>query len=111
MLDYSKFIIKPKITKINHDIQDKTFLVNESKELNLEEQFKISHCELLHVGLVCAGYNSNLQFFTMLKSILFYTNNPIHFHILANKLSVKVLSVLIDTWSIPQGKCIKTIKI
>lgn len=40
---------------------------------------------------------------TLLKSIYFYRNNPLHFHIMVNKLSDKALRTLFDTWAVPQG--------
>lgn len=39
----------------------------------------------------------------MLKSIFFYRNNPLHFHIVVNRMSEKVLRTLFDTWALPQG--------
>lgn len=62
-----------------------------------------NRCEVIHIGLVCSGYKSNLYLHVMLKSIFFYRNNPIHFHIVVNGISEKVLKILFDTWAIPQG--------
>lgn len=63
------------------------------------------YCDVIHVGFVCSGYKSNLYLHTLLKSILFYRLNPIHFHLLVNKVSEKVLRTLFTTWNIPQSKC------
>lgn len=59
-------------------------------------------CEVVHIGVVCSGYKSNLYFHTMLKSIYFNSNNPIQFHIMVNKFSEKVLKTLFDSWAVPQ---------
>lgn len=61
-------------------------------------------CEVIHIGTVCSGHNSNLYFLTLLKSLYFYRVNPIHFHILTNKNSKHILETLFDTWNVPQGK-------
>lgn len=61
-------------------------------------------CETIHIGLVCSGSTSILFFHTLLKSIYFYRVNPIHFHIITNKVSENILRSLFDSWHVPQGK-------
>lgn len=61
-------------------------------------------CEVIHVGLVCSGYKTVLFLHVMLKSIFFYRHNPIHFHIISNKVSENILRTLFDTWAVPLGK-------
>lgn len=63
----------------------------------------INYCEVIHIGFVCSGYESNLYLHTLLKSIYFYRHNPIHFHIIVSQVSRKVLGTLFDTWNVPQG--------
>ncbi|KAB0790557.1 hypothetical protein PPYR_15029 [Photinus pyralis] len=80
----------------------KSDLVNVFHSTDDIDENKRKHCEVVHVGVVCSGYKSNLYFHTMLKSFYFHSNNPIHFHIMANKISKKVLKTLFDTWAVPQ---------
>lgn len=61
------------------------------------------HCEVIHIGSVCAGYSSILNFHTLLKSLYFYRINPIHFHLITNKASEISLRTLFDSWNVPQG--------
>lgn len=82
----------------------KNNLVYIENQVTNKTQSKSVKCEVIHVGVVCSGFKSNLYFHTMLKSIYFYRNNPLHFHILVNRLSYKVLKTLIETWAVPQGK-------
>lgn len=80
--------------------------INRSKNVALPETNNKSlqnKCEVIHVGLVCSGYRSNLYVHVLAKSIFFYRNNPLHFHIVVNKVSEKVLKTLFDTWAVPQG--------
>nr|XP_022918705.1 LARGE xylosyl- and glucuronyltransferase 2-like [Onthophagus taurus] len=77
-------------------------LVNHNQSDFEENQINPEKCTVIHIGIVCAGYQANLYFHTMLKSIYFYRSNPLHFHILVNKLSEKVLLNLFETWDVPQ---------
>ena len=69
----------------------------------LEQQtsVKSSRCETIHVGFVAAGYNASRQVATVLKTILFYRHNPLHFHFLSDPPARHVLSTLIQTWQLP----------
>lgn len=73
--------------------------------LNSSEQGvnSMKKCETIHIGIVCTGHKPILYLMTMLKSIYFYRNNPLHFHIMVNKLSDKALRVLFESWAVPQG--------
>lgn len=79
-------------------------LVTEDHLISNEYQMNQPRCEVIHIGVVCSGFKSNMYFHTMLKSIYFYRNNPLHFHIMVNKVSEKVLKILFETWAVPQGK-------
>lgn len=65
---------------------------------------KIDRCETIHIGVVCSGFSASLYFHTLLKSIYFYRVNPLHFHVIVNSISEKVLRTLFDTWNVPQGE-------
>ncbi|KAK3932404.1 LARGE xylosyl- and glucuronyltransferase 2 [Frankliniella fusca] len=66
------------------------------------EDAYIPKCEVVHVAIVCAGYNASRSVVTLFKSILFYRRNPLHFHLLADSVAQIVLQKLFQTWSIPQ---------
>lgn len=68
----------------------------------LNDTNRSRRCEPMHVGFVCSGHKSNLYLMTLLKSILFHRNKPLHFHLIVNKFSDKVLRTLFETWDIPQ---------
>ncbi|EFN87121.1 LARGE xylosyl- and glucuronyltransferase 1 isoform X2 [Harpegnathos saltator] len=58
-------------------------------------------CDTVHVAMVCAGYNSTLTLVTVVKSILFYRTNPLHFHLLVDEIARRTLSTLFRTWDLP----------
>lgn len=64
---------------------------------------EVSKCEVIHVVSVCAGYNSTRSFVTLVKSLLFYRKNPLHFHLIIDRVAEKILNVLFKTWDVPQG--------
>ncbi|KAL7647737.1 UNVERIFIED_CONTAM: hypothetical protein RMT77_001346 [Armadillidium vulgare] len=61
----------------------------------------VGKCEILHVAIVCAGYNSSRSFVTLIKSILFNRRNPLHFHLVADAKAQVVLHTLFTTWNVP----------
>ncbi|XP_034249956.1 LARGE xylosyl- and glucuronyltransferase 1-like isoform X1 [Thrips palmi] len=67
-----------------------------------DKESYIPKCEVVHVAIVCAGYNASRSVVTLFKSILFYRRNPLHFHLLADSVAQIVLQKLFQTWSIPQ---------
>lgn len=81
--------------------------LEQKKNLNDDlaiDTVKDEHCEVLHIGAVCSGFSATLHFHTLLKSLFFYRINPIHFHIITNKVSENILRTLFDSWDVPQGK-------
>ncbi|KAK7580259.1 hypothetical protein V9T40_000888 [Parthenolecanium corni] len=66
------------------------------------EKSDMSKCQVIHIVNVCAGYNSTRSFVTVVKSILFYRKNPLHFHIITDPISENILRVLFKTWNVPQ---------
>jgi len=59
-------------------------------------------CEVINVAIVCAGTEASRTVVTLLKSILFYRRNPLHFHFISDKQARKILTHLTSTWKIPQ---------
>lgn len=64
---------------------------------------EVPKCEVIHVAIVCAGYNSSRSVVTLIKSILFYRRNPLHFHLISDSTAQVILQTLFSTWSVPQG--------
>ncbi|XP_050448704.1 xylosyl- and glucuronyltransferase LARGE1-like isoform X2 [Cataglyphis hispanica] len=58
-------------------------------------------CDTIHIAMVCAGYNSTFTLVTVMKSILFYRTNPLHFHLLVDEIARRTLSTLFQTWDLP----------
>ncbi|XP_045146933.1 LARGE xylosyl- and glucuronyltransferase 2 [Echinops telfairi] len=58
-------------------------------------------CELLHVAIVCAGYNSSRDVVTLVKSLLFYRRNPLHLHLVTDSVARNILETLFHTWMVP----------
>ena len=63
--------------------------------------FIIPNCDVIQVAIVCAGYNSSRSVVTLIKSILFYRKNPLHFHFISDSVAQSILGTLFKTWSIP----------
>lgn len=61
-----------------------------------------SRCETIHVGFVAAGYNASRQVATVLKTILFYRHNPLHFHFVSDVAAKHILGTLLRTWQLPE---------
>jgi len=70
----------------------------------LFQETEIPKCEVIQVTIVCAGYNASRSVVTLIKSILFYRRNPLHFHLLVDSVAHVVLKKLFQTWDVPQGK-------
>ncbi|XP_017447207.1 xylosyl- and glucuronyltransferase LARGE2 isoform X5 [Rattus norvegicus] len=59
-------------------------------------------CEvMLHVAIVCAGYNSSREIITLMKSVLFYRKNPLHLHLITDAVARNILETLFRTWMVP----------
>ena len=69
---------------------------------NLFQEMGLPKCELIHIAIVAAGYNSSRTVVTLIKSILFYRKHPIHFHFVTDEASKNVMKTLFDTWMLPQ---------
>ncbi|XP_059161962.1 xylosyl- and glucuronyltransferase LARGE1-like [Physella acuta] len=62
----------------------------------------VPKCEVIHVAIVCAGHNSTRDVVTLIKSVLFYRRNPLHFHFLSDDVAEIILRKLFQTWSIAE---------
>ena len=61
----------------------------------------VPKCEIIEIVIVCAGYNSSRSVVTLIKSILFYRKNPLHFHFISDSIAQLILQTLFKTWAVP----------
>ena len=67
----------------------------------IDQDDYIHKCEIIQVAIVCSGYNSSRSLVTLIKSILFYRKNPIHFHFISDSVAQLILQTLFSTWAVP----------
>ncbi|XP_036041346.1 LARGE xylosyl- and glucuronyltransferase 2 isoform X2 [Onychomys torridus] len=67
----------------------------------LPPKCEVSPPQLLHVAIVCAGYNSSREVITLVKSVLFYRKNPLHLHLVTDAVARNILETLFRTWMVP----------
>ncbi|XP_046432242.1 LARGE xylosyl- and glucuronyltransferase 2-like isoform X2 [Neodiprion fabricii] len=60
-----------------------------------------TECSIIHVAMVCAGYNSTFTTVIVVKSILFYRRNPLHFHFIVDEIANTTLFMLFESWNLP----------
>ncbi|KAL8614332.1 hypothetical protein ACOMHN_007670 [Nucella lapillus] len=70
------------------------------KCLNAEPD--VPKCEVIHIAIVCAGHNATRDVVTLIKSVLFYRRNPLHFHFISDYIAQIILTKLFETWSIAE---------
>lgn len=58
-------------------------------------------CEVIHLAMVVSGSQTIRQLMVLVKSILFYRHNPIHFHLLTDTRGMEALSTIFNTWQLP----------
>lgn len=68
--------------------------------LNAEPE--IPKCEVIHVAIVCAGHSATRSVVTLIKSVLFYRKNPLHFHFISDPIAELILRHLFETWNVPE---------
>lgn len=88
-------------SKVSHDPAVET---NLDEDLNSEkcQKVSLSRCEVIHVAIVCSGFSASRDVVTLIKSILFYSHNPIHFHFISDRSARTVLDALFHTWHLPE---------
>lgn len=64
--------------------------------------FGIAKCQVLHVAIVCAGFKDSRRVVTLIKSMLFYRRQPLHFHFISDEAAHLVLKTLFETWKLQQ---------
>ena len=66
-------------------------------------RIKTFQFQVIHIAIVCARYNSTREVVTLIKSILFYRRNPLHFHFLSDHIAQHILETVFDTWKLHAG--------
>uniref|UniRef100_A0A1B6CYE9 LARGE xylosyl- and glucuronyltransferase 1 n=1 Tax=Clastoptera arizonana TaxID=38151 RepID=A0A1B6CYE9_9HEMI len=94
-----KKLVSVAALKANHSTSS---TVNTSPPCHKHQAAEVPKCEVIQVAIVCAGYNSSRSVVTLIKSILFYRKNPLHFHFIADSVAQIILQTLFNTWSVPQ---------
>ncbi|KAF6033547.1 GYLTL1B [Bugula neritina] len=61
----------------------------------------VPQCEIIHICIVCAGYDASRHVTTVIKSILFYRHNTLHLHLVVDSISLPILNTLLESWEIP----------
>lgn len=60
--------------------------------------------QVIHIAIVCSGHKSTRDVVTLIKSVLFYRKNPLHFHFISDTTAQVILNYLFETWKVPDGK-------
>lgn len=68
----------------------------------LNNEPEVPKCEVIHVAIVCAGHNATRDVVTLIKSILFYRKNPLHFHFISDNVAILILQKLFNTWNVAE---------
>lgn len=58
------------------------------------------NCQTIHVAIRCIGNNDTQSTAQLIKSILMYRRNPLHFHLLVDSMSDATLKELFRTWKL-----------
>ncbi|XP_063401408.1 xylosyl- and glucuronyltransferase LARGE2s-like [Mytilus trossulus] len=68
----------------------------------LNAELEIPKCEVIHIAIVCAGHSATRSVVTLIKSVLFYRKNPLHFHFISDHIAELILTRLFETWNVPE---------
>ena len=60
--------------------------------------------QVIHIAIVCTKFNSTREVVTLIKSILFYRKNFLHFHFISDHIALHILQTVFHTWYVPAGK-------
>eukprot|EP00795_Rhopilema_esculentum_P011669 gene11669-21919_t len=73
-----------------------------SQKNNCHQGFEVPKCQVLHVAIVCAGFKDSRRVVTLIKSMLFYRHQPLHFHFISDFSARLVLETLFESWKLQQ---------
>lgn len=90
---------------LRNETSDYTNLVRSNDDISVagcnNKELEIPKCEVIQVAIVCAGYNSSRSVVTLIKSLLFYRKNRLHFHFIADSTAQLILQTLFNSWMVP----------
>ena len=96
------FLIITHTSPRHNEVKSNPYYLQKSISLKLISQKQSNrNCEVVHLAIVCAGFQARHQVVTLIKSLLFYRKNPLHVHFLVNENTKLVLSHLLQTWDLP----------
>jgi len=95
-----KHLLSTKVDINTHDdfLENSTDIHESSCD---DEANNVTKCEIIHVSIVCALFNSTRDVVTLIKSILFYRHNPLHLHFVSDYNAQLILETLFDSWKVP----------
>ena len=67
----------------------------------INPRLEVFRCEIIHIAMVAAGYKTVRDTVTVIKSLLFYRHNPLHFHFISDTAGRHILGTLFSTWQLP----------
>ncbi|KAI8488043.1 LARGE xylosyl- and glucuronyltransferase 2 [Branchiostoma belcheri] len=82
-------------------LADRVREVEQQNQMLRRQLSGISQNQTIEVAIVCAGYNATRGVVTLVKSILFYRKNPLHFHFMSDRAATLILQTLLRTWNVP----------
>ena len=93
------------ISQLSIRIQQNTLLSNKSQDYSSMSDLtclpKIPKCDVIDIAIVCAGHSAARDVVTLIKSILFYRRNPLHFHFVSDGTAQHILNTIFNTWKLP----------
>ncbi|XP_028650177.1 xylosyl- and glucuronyltransferase LARGE2s isoform X1 [Erpetoichthys calabaricus] len=81
--------------------QDDANMGHQARDSECTHQRMVEKCEIIHVACLCEGYTASRDVVTLVKSILFYRKNPLHFHFFTDEVARGVLGTIFHSWMIP----------
>uniref|UniRef100_A0AAF5PGR8 Glycosyltransferase-like protein LARGE2 n=1 Tax=Wuchereria bancrofti TaxID=6293 RepID=A0AAF5PGR8_WUCBA len=70
-------------------------------------EYRSQNCQVLHLALVvCGGVHLSYPLSTLIKSILRYRQQAIVLHLLVDDITMRIISLLFNTWRLPAVKVI-----
>ena len=98
----SVFSMKTYVNQLHKLKRTRTFL-DQADKFKWFFFFSYLVLQVIHVAIVCAGFKETRRVVTLIKSILFYRKQPLHFHFVSDTPGRLVLETLFNTWKLQKG--------
>jgi hypothetical protein len=85
---------------LTHQLRSLSVVNASSLDVNFTDA-DVPKCQVIEVAIVCAKFNSTRDVITLIKSILFYRKNPLHFHFISDPTAQHILQTVFSTWLVP----------